>query len=504
MTRGLFVVLLAAVLMPKWSPAAQQVNLQQAQQLALERNLNLKAADFDARASEALVRKGYGIYDPVAEASFTEGESRELSAYPFLTTYVMRKTVTESRTFDLSLGQLLPTGGELVAGLDNDRTRIAAGPSPTINPAWRSQAHLSLVQPLLKGFGRTVTEQQILYAVRDRQMAVQELRAQAFTLLTRVRDGYYDILRNRDNLKYRETSVALAEKILAENRARVDAGVLPPIEILEAEVGLTQRERELLDAQRAYRDALDHLAVLLNLPEGIEVADEELLATELSVNEEVGYQSALARRPELQQRQRQIEKLELERTVNRNQLLPGLDLNAGYGRNGLGENYGDDLGSVSDDDLNDWSVGLALSYPLGNRAARNELRKTELRMNGERARLRQLHEEVRNEIRAAARLIDVNRKKIDVADRGRELAEEKLRTLLKRKEVGLATTRDVLEGEEDLALARTDQIASLADYNRAVTDYLRVTGLLLETQGIHLVGLPDPDREAPLLEMQNP
>ena len=52
-------------------------------------------------------------------------------------------------------------------------------------------------------------------------------------------------------------------------------------------------------------------------------------------------------------------------------------------------------------------------------------------------------------------------------------AEEKLRTLLKRKEVGLATTRQVLEGEEDYALAQTDHAAALSDYNKAVTEYYK-------------------------------
>ena len=505
MKRWLFTALLPAMIWANEIDAAQRVDLVAAQRLALERNLNLKATDFDARASEALVRRGYGIYDPRAAASFTEAESRDLSSYPTGGgSFELPKTVAESRVFDLSLAQLLPSGGEVTVGLDNTRSRIAAGPSPAINPSWRSQAYIGLTQPLLKGFGRTVTEQAILYAVQDRQVAVQEVRSQAFTLLSQVRDGYYDVLRYRDNLKYRETSVALAEKILAENRARVEAGVLPPIENLEAEVGLTQRERDLLEARRVYQDALDQLAVLLNLPEGVEIADEELETTELSVNEEVGFQSALSRRPDLQQRLRRIERLEIERKVNRNQLLPGLDLGAGYGRKGLAEGYQDNLSSIEQDDLNNWQIGLTLSYPLGNRQARNELARTELLMKGEYTRWQQLREEVRTEVRVAARQIEVNRKKIEVANRGRDLAEEKLRTLIKRKDVGLATTRDVLEGEEDLALARTDQIASLADYNRAVTEYLRVTGMLLESQGIRLAGLPDPERERPLLEMEKP
>ncbi len=487
-----------ALLAPAWSEAAERVNLKQAERFALERNLNLKASDYDARASEALVRKGYGIYDPRALASFSEGESRDISN----TATTLAEVEVESRIFDVSLSQLLPTGAELVAGFANDRARTATNPSPFVNPAYRSEASLSLVQPLLQGFGQTVTEQQILFAVQDRHVAVQDLRAQAFALLSQVRDSYYDILRYRDNLKYRETSVALAERILAENRSRVNAGVLPPIEILEAEVGLTQRERELLDAQRAYQDALDQLAVLLNFPQGVEVGDDELLAHELLADEDAGFRAALSKRPDLQQRQREIEKLDIERTVNRNQLLPAVDLTARYARKGLGEDYGDDLDSIGSDDLNNWNIGLSLSYPLGNREARNELRKTELRIKGQQARLQQFREEVRNEIRAAVRLLDVNRKKIEVARRGRELSEEKLRTLLKRKEVGLATTRDVLEGEDDLARARTDQIASLADYNRSVTEYLRVSGLLLETEGVTLVGLPDPEGDEPLLDMQ--
>ncbi|NIQ93749.1 MAG: TolC family protein, partial [Desulfuromonadales bacterium] len=64
-----------------------------------------------------------------------------------------------------------------------------------------------------------------------------------------------------------------------------------------------------------------------------------------------------------------------------------------------------------------------------------------------------------------------------------KLAEEELRTLFKRREVGLATTREVLEGEEDLAEAKSLYSDALAEYNVAVTEYYRVTGQLLEKEG---------------------
>lgn len=148
MIRMVFIALLAIAWTPVSSGAVQQVNLQQAQRLALERNLNLKAADLDARASEALVRKGYGIYDPLAEADLSTGESRDWTT----SSSVPYKSVIKSRAFDFSLSQLFPSGGELTVGLDNSRSQVAEGYAPSVNPSWRSQAYLSLVQPLLQSY----------------------------------------------------------------------------------------------------------------------------------------------------------------------------------------------------------------------------------------------------------------------------------------------------------------------------------------------------------------
>jgi outer membrane protein TolC len=168
----------------------------------------------------------------------------------------------------------------------------------------------------------------------------------------------------------------------------------------------------------------------------------------------------------------------------------------------LGKDYSDDWEDIDSSRYPNWQVGVTLSYPLGNREGRNEVLRNRVRLKGLHARLAQLRDEIRTEIRAAIRLLEVSRKKIDVTSSGRELAEEKLRTLLKRKEVGLATTRDVLEGEDDLAQARTEEITAFAEYNQAVTQYLRVTGRLLKHEGVYFTGDFDPEAETALLKMQ--
>jgi outer membrane protein TolC len=480
-----------------FSAHAEMVDLEKAERLALENNLNLRAQAFYTRASEALVRKGYGIYDPRAHLYLAGGESRERLNLQFFGA----ESEIEYRQFDFSLTQKIPTGAELSAGFTNRREKTFSQPQPLIDPSYGSELKFTLVQPLLKGFGRTVTEEQIFFAIKDHEAAIQDLREKAFQLLAQVRDAYFDVLSFRDNLAYRQASVKLARKVLEENQARVETGFLPPIEVLEAEVGLKLRERELLDTWRAYDDALDHFALLLNLEEKVDVADEALGQPALDADENEGYRFALVKRPDLLRRIQQIERLTLEGKVARNQLMPDLNLSASYSHKGLGEDYNEDLDEVASSDLKTWEVGVALSYPLGNREARNEYLKTEIRLKGDLAQLAQLRQEIRKEIRAAIRLLDVSEKKIEVSRLGKDLAEEKLRTLLERREVGLATTRQVLEGEEDLARAQTDRIAALAAYNKAVTEYLKVTGLLLEREGVHFINPSDTEEDIPPIRM---
>jgi len=460
---------------------AVTVDLPSAVRKALEANLQLQAAVADTGAAEVFARGAYGIYDPLLTAGYSEGTAKT----PLNFAFYQAKEKRDHRQVDAGLSQLLPTGGTL--GLSFTTLREDVNPPPGINPYYDGELTLSLVQPLLRDFGRTVTEKEIRLAAKDRDISVEDLREQAFTTLSDVRDGYYVVLGFRDLIDYRKTSVSLAERVLKENRRRAEVGLMAPVEVLEAEVGVKQRERELLDAQREYQDALDRLAVLLNFSGELEVADEQMKVVDLATDETEGFSLALENRPDVLRQELQLERLEIEKKVASNQTLPAVDLVASFGRRGLGREVSDMTDDLSGNDYNNWEVGVQLSYPLGNRAARNALRQVEWRQQAQNSRMGQLREEVRKEIREAIRQLQVSRKKVEVTGVGRNLAEERLRILLKRHEVGLETTRDVLEGEDDLAEARTNQILALAEYNQAVTAYLRVTGQLLAHEGVRIV-----------------
>ncbi len=485
-----------AVLLGGGTGFGQPLDLREIERIAVERNLNLQAQALETQAVEALISRGYGIYDPVLGAELAIGKNRERLNLQFFSA----ATKADYRRANISLLQRLPSGADIQVFFENQRQDI--DPSPAINPYYDNVAGISLIQPLLRDFGRSLTERDILFAVRDRNISLQDLRERAFGVVTQVRDAYFNVLALRDEMAFRRTSVDLAERVLDENRARVKAGVLAPVEILEAQVGSKLRERELLDSQRSYEDALDELTLLLNLPETVQVEEAELRPFPVELSLEEGVSTAFRIRPDLLRRLEQIERLRLELRIAHNQLLPSLDLNAVVSHSGLGGNYGDALDDQVDDEFRSWEVGVLFSYPIGNRGARNELLRTRLRVRQVETLLAQLQDEIRQEIRSAIRLIESNGQQIEVTRLGTELARERLRTLLKRKEVGLSTTRDVLEGEEDLAESQTLLIAALADYNRAVTEYLRATGQLLDREGIRFTHMYDSSGAGSMLGME--
>lgn len=490
-TLSLWLVLTCTV--PTLAGATTTLSLRAAERLALEQNLGLRAGSLELRASAAAAWGAYGLYDLETVADISHGESRDLINAPG----TPLRSETRFTLWDLGLRQLLPSGGALGLTFDNTRSQDLDGTGNSYDPAFASELRLSLSQPLLRDFGRTATEEPIILATYSRDAAGESLRLSAQTLLVQVRNLYGDILQARDLVDAARLSRDLAEQILAESRARVAAGVLPPIDILDAEFGLLQRERDLLNATQNERDLFDRLVVLLALPGEPDFELEPLPQTELTTDEAADVAAALELRPDLAQQRQELALLDVRERLARQRQLPALDLNASYGRRGLGGDYGKDLDTLASEDLDNWQVGLAFRYPLGNRLAEGTALQLKLQRDAARSRLLQQHEEVRREVRTAIRQLDIGRQRLAVTEKGLQLAEERLRSLIKRREVGLATTRDVLEGETDRNRAHADHTAARTGYAQAVTDYLRATGRLLDHEGIRIAAA-DPDRDRPL------
>src|SRR5690606_29022062 len=100
--------------------------------------------------------------------------------------------------------------------------------------------------------------------------------------------------------------------------------------------------------------------------------------------------------------------------------------------------------------------------------------------------LRQLEENVTLEIKNAIDNVHAHLKGIDATRIARELAEENVRNQQARYDVGLATTKDLIDFQERLTRAEQAAIAALTAYNTDLAELRRVDGTLLDYRNVEL------------------
>lgn len=489
-----------------------RLTLSEAIKIAVENNLDLRAEIYNVAQFEADIQRSRAIYDPTlsfqanynySPISVTTATSSTTSApnvYNISSAdgiqpvqpEINLQTDTQIVILNSSLSQLIWTGGTIAAVYNNIYTNTTFAneqmPGSFLSSYWQTNAGLTFTQPLLKNFGRENTELNIYVSRLSKYASLDHYNKRLTEIVSQVRTEYFKLYSLREALRVRKLSLDLAQKILNDTRARVKAGILPAMEILNAEFGVSSREKDLNDAEKLVQDQVDVLRLLLQLPVGDDiVATDAPKCDRFEVNEPEKIRLALNRHDILEQK-KNLEIIELQSRINRDRTLPDLSLSATTFLTSLDNTY---LRVIEKSPM--WSIGLNLTYPIGNNSAENDYRKSRLKAEQTALQIRSLEESAANDVRAAIRAITSSYKQIDVTGRGKAFAEDRLRSFILKNEVGLSTTKDVLDAESDLMNAKNNQIQALVDYNNAITRLWTVTGEIIEWAGI-LVVEDDADR----------
>jgi outer membrane protein len=481
--RSLLAGFLVAVLLPVSGPALAEdlpITLDTAVRSAIERNLDLRVQTFNPALSETDVRRARAVYDPNLSLLMDYRDSNA-AVDPTLSFFANR------RTFDANLSTdfLLSSGATASAAFTNFWSQDDLG-TPFSRYA-QPQVSLSLSQPVLRGFGKEITEKDITIAGYAKASSLLQWRSAAISKVADTRDVYFALVKARENLTTRRSSLAVAKEIHAGNQARVKAGVLASVELLDSEFGVAQREQDLLVAEKNVKDASDSLSVLIQYGVGSELVPADSIPVEpMEVSEQEEMAIALRKRPDLQDAKVGLETEEFRTRVARNEMLPDVALTGSAGLGGLAPGYGDALDELKSGNSPFWSIGVTLSFPLGNDAAKADLAAGLLLERQADTRIRSLTEGIRLDVRSALRALDTSMRQVGAAQKGVVLGEARLASFLKRGKVGLATTTDILQAESDLTSSRETLTAARAAYQGAQTLLWKATGELLERQGIRI------------------
>ncbi len=257
---------------------------------------------------------------------------------------------------------------------------------PACNPAcsWRSRSRSSAIGRSTRPGTSTPSPSgmQSTADLRFQEAVVQTVAA--------VKQAYWTFKATLANVTVQQQSLQLAEQLARENKIRVDAGQIPPLDLVQAEAEVAGRRENLIRARTLSEDAEDALRRLI-----IDPADASFWQVRLQPVEEptrladlpdvnAAVEKALAGRFDLARAAQELENAKSTVEFLDNQRLPDVRLETSYRGSGLGgteflrsggfpgsiigtrnRGVGDALGQAFTGDYPAWSLGVSVSYPIG-------------------------------------------------------------------------------------------------------------------------------------------
>lgn len=475
--------------------------------MALRHNIGLAVERYSRENSLLGIDAAQGIYDLNLLADLSTASSSRPQTSQLEDT---EGTLTsETDRWNFSINQLTTWGGTAELAFNNS-SETTSDQNQFINPLYSANARIGFRQPLLRNFGRDVTNRNIIVAQKDSTISREEFRSNVESVVRQVSDLYWDLVAAREQLEVSEETLELAKELHEMNRIQVEVGTLAPLEMVTSEASVAAREEEIIRQRATVEDVADSLRRLINLQPGPlwDVAINPLTETEVEHRPIVvaeAIETALDHRVDVIQQKLQNEKLALDYRVAHRNKLPQLDLTAGIGYNGSNVDftptgpedvgYSGALDQVAALDFEFWSVALTFSYPLQNRTAEALAAQAELSMEQGDWALRDLESFVLVDVRRAVRGVETAAKSIESAKVASKLARRNLEAEQKRYENGLSTSFTVLEIQEDLSSALSREVSAVIGYRKALTAYHLAIGRLLDEYGVSLSDDDEGDSE---------
>ncbi|MEM7007933.1 MAG: TolC family protein [Thermodesulfobacteriota bacterium] len=485
------------------SAGAMDLSLKDAIAVALENNRDINIEKENVVVSEGEVTTQKGAFDPILNISsfYNDGET------PTVNTFIPDGTVNQEQ-----FGVTGNIDGRLSTGTFYDVFNVSStrtetdSPLDDLSPSWFNDVTFSIGQDLLRNFGVDVNNAFVITARRSNQISMKEFENVVTNVLLEVERRYWLLVAAGQNLELERKALELAIDLQKRNEIQVEVGVLPPVAVTQAKSEVAARELDVIVAENTLQASEDDLKNVLAMDLSLQINTTDEPTTEVyEFSEQASLEQAYEQRPEIEQAQLEIENRKTLKKYYSNQRLPTLSVEGSVNLQGLGGDENPDrlsfggepepipsrfLGSseafnqIFGADFTTWQVLGVFRFPIFNRAARGEYVKASAEFDRSVIVLKKTQDDVALDVKSAIREIENSLRAIDAARVSVELASEVVINEQERLNVGIGTTREVLEAQRDLIDAGVREITAIANYNIALAELERAKGTLLEKDGV--------------------
>lgn len=405
--------------------AQEKLSLQQAIQIALERNISIIGAKNQMEIQQSGVLTEYGRLLPNISASGTWSRS--------------------GASFDAT--PLIPSGvsagGSTVASIDASIT-ISNG---------------------LTNFSSIERAKNLAGASEyDYQQSRQ-------SIALAVQQAYLTVLRNKQLLKVSEDNLKRSRQQLSRIEESNKVGAVAKADLYRQQVQTANDELAVINAQSAYDNSKNELLYLLALDvtKEYELDDEGVLKEVEQIDstyksEMYDYdklvEEALASRPDYQASLLSRDASANSLTIAKLGHYPSLTLSGGYGQRFIG---GSDFSNFTD--RGEWDIALTVRVPIfSGFQVSTAVQTSQLNYELAQQNLEQTKRKVQKEIRTALLNLETARKKVEVSLKNVVSAEEDRRIAEERYNLGSNTLLDLLVATANYTNALSNKVSAAYDF----------------------------------------
>lgn len=393
----------------------------------------------------------------------------------------VNKWVTEhslSATGGVGFSALTRIGTRIATDLTTDVFEFISGHHPGLSS---SKFAASISQPLLRGAGSLSVGEPLRQSERDVLYNVRTFTQYRKTFAIDTATQYFSALQSRSEARNAYIVYQSFKNMLTAQAALVDAN--KPGRTKSA-LGLLQQaeltyQRRWITSVQGYEEDLDALKLHLGIPvnEPIILAQQDLDKLELIDPQgtlDEALQAALAARLDLWNvRDARDDAIRHVKIAERD-LLPGIGVKGNYTITG---DPGAD-GLNLDSKRHNYSVGLDLDLHLDQKPARNALREAQVLQQRAERTLELAEENIRKQVRASWRNLEVARKQYAIAQDALKLSEGRLELETALYQADRGNSRDLIDAQTALITARDQITSSLIAHTIARIQLYRDIGVL--------------------------
>jgi outer membrane protein TolC len=464
---------------------------------ALERNTDIAVERLNPEVQTLNLARIEAAYRPTVTSQI--GQQSRVQA-PTSTLNGGLTVNNDTTTYNSGVSQAVPWAGGNFTFQFNNNKQVTNSFNSNFNPAFNTNFLAVYTQPLLRGLTIDGTRQQIRVTSLNRDISEAQLRGVVASTVANVRNAYWEMLYATQSLDVAKSSLELAERLVQDNKARVEVGTMAPLDVVQSEAEAASRRQAVAAAEALLKTTELNLKRLI-----VNGTDDALWRATITPVDRPTFtaappdikgavRQALQNRSDIEAARKTVEANDVTLKLLHNQTLPGVDLNAQYGAVGIGGTqfrrqdprvanspiietipggYGNAWNSLTGLAYPNWNVSLNMTYQIGQSATEASYARGKVQRNQAAAQVRALELAIAAEVTNNALQVQSGRTNYEAAVAARELAEQRLQAEQSRFEVGLSTNFFVVQAQRDLATAQTAELRALLTYREAMVNFER-------------------------------